>query len=185
MILIFLQFNLHRREILTICVFFIFLQILSILEFYTQVFRSSNPTLVGRDKCLKKLYFDVGRYSWLFIKISTNFTFQRHRKIKQIAVLASLWKMTMDRKCSPEQNLETIESSRWLQTCLSSFDRNELLLNDSEFLENLVVENDSSAVPVVLQLVIDLKTLLRWSKYYLYDNETTAGVHFAFAASQQ
>jgi hypothetical protein len=69
--------------------------------------------------------------------------------------------MTIDRKCSPEQNLETIVSSRRLQTCPSSSDRNELLLNDSEFLENLVVKNESSAVPVGWQLVIDLKTLLR------------------------
>ena len=187
MILIFLRFNLHRREILTICVFFIFLQILSILEFYTQVFRSSNPTLVRRDKRLKKTI--LRRRSLLVVVYKnldiSNFTFQCHRKIKQIATLASPWKMTIDQKCFPEQNLEMIESSRRLQTCPSSFDRNELLLNDPEFLENLVVENDGSAVPVVRQLVIDLKTLLRWSKYYLYDNETTSGVHFAFAASQQ
>ena len=90
-----------------------------------------------------------------------------------------------DLKCSPKQISETLKSSRRLQTCPSSFDREELLLNDPEFLENLIVENDEATASLsVRRLVVELRTLLRRSKYYLHDDETTAGVHhFAFAAA--
>ena len=91
-----------------------------------------------------------------------------------------------DLKCSPKQISETLKSSRRLQTCPSSFDRKELLLNDPEFLENLIVENEEATAPPlsVRRLVVELRTLLRRSKYYLHDDETTAGVHhFAFAAA--
>ena len=68
-----------------------------------------------------------------------------------------------------------------MQTCPSSFDREELLLNDPEFLENFIVENDED--PKSRRLVVELKTLLRRSKYYLHDDETTTSVHFASAAA--
>ncbi len=85
------------------------------------------------------------------------------------------------KKCSAKQISETLASSRRLQTCPSSFDREELLLNDPEFLENFIVENDED--PKSRRLVVELKTLLRRSKYYLHDDETTASVHFASAAA--
>ena len=88
-------------------------------------------------------------------------------------------------KCSPKQILETLKSSRRLQTCPSSFDREELLLNDPEFLENLIVENDEATAPPVRRLVVELRTLLRRSKYYLHDDETTVGVHFASATANK
>ena len=87
------------------------------------------------------------------------------------------------KKCSAKQISETLASSRRLQTCPSSFDREELLLNDPEFLENFIVENDEATAPPVRRLVVELRTLLRRSKYYLHDDETTASVHFASAAA--
>ena len=89
-----------------------------------------------------------------------------------------------DYKCSPEEVLSILASSRQLQTITSSFNNEELLLENPKFIKNLIVENtlssnNDSGDKLRRQVLAELRSLLQRSKEFNFDNNTASDIFFS------